>query len=300
MAVSVGVLGVGRMGLPIVSRLVDHGFRVSAFDTRQDIAGAVREAGAGWPDSGKRLAGSVDVLVTVLPGRRELEAALGGPHGLLRSMTAGSLWLDLTSGDPALTRELAGEAAGLGIGAVAAPMGGGPAEAAHGRLTFFAAGPDRDVLRVLPLLGALARADGVERAGDRAEDGQTVKLLANLLWFGQAVVVTEALLLGQSLGVTPATLRDILPRTAGGSRFITEHLDLLLSGDYAESFGLDRCVEELETVTGLAADAGTPFEASELVTRLHREALERFGPVPGELLVARLLEERAGRELRAP
>jgi hypothetical protein len=58
-------------------------------------------------------------------------------------------------------------------------------------------------------------------------------------------------------------------------------------------------VEELDTLASLAREQGVPFELSSLVARLHGEALERFGAVDGELLAARLLEERAGRELRS-
>src|SRR5690606_3181345 len=120
------------------------------------------------------------------------------------------------------------------------------------------------------------------------------------LWFGQAVAVTETMLLGQAMGVSPAVLRRALASSAGGSVFIDRHLDVLLAGGYMEDFGLDRIVEELDTLVVLADRTGTPFELSGLIARLHREALERFGPIEGELLVARLLEQRAGRELRRP
>ena len=89
-----------------------------------------------------------------------------------------------------------------------------------------------------------------------------------------------------------------LASSAGGSVFIDEYLDKLLDGDYLESFGLDRIVEELDTLADLAREEGVPFELSELVVRLHRDALEKFGAVDGELLAARLLELRAGRDLR--
>ncbi|ABS04887.1 hypothetical protein [Kineococcus radiotolerans] len=56
-------------------------------------------------------------------------------------------------------------------------------------------------------------------------------------------------------------------------------------------------MEELEVLDGLAAEHGTPFGLAREVTRLHREALARFGPVDGELLAAALLEERSGRPL---
>jgi 3-hydroxyisobutyrate dehydrogenase len=275
---TIGVLGVGRMGRPIASRLREAGFAVTVFD----IAGPI-EGFDNAPDAAA-LAAVADVLMTVLPGRRELEAA----SGVIAALRPGALWLDLTSGDPRLTEALASTAPA----SVGAPMGGGPDDAGAGTLTFFVGGADADVARARPVREVLGR---VERAGERPGDGQTVKLIANLLWFGQSVAVTEALLLGRELGIDPRRLRDILPRTAARSVFIDDYLDRLLAGDYAETFGIDRVVEELETLTALAD--GVPFELSSLVARLHREALDRFGPVDGELLAAKLLEERGGAAL---
>ena len=277
----IGVLGLGRMGAPIAARLAAAGFEVQGYDPR---GGAHSTAG-----SARELAASVDVLITVLPGRAETEAVL---PDLLAVMKPDALWLDLTSGDPALTERLA-----RGARAVGAPMGGGPAEAQAGTLTLFVGGAETDVDSLRPLLETIA--SRIEPAGERPQDGQIVKLLANLLWFGQAVAVTEALLLGVKLGLTMTAMRDILPRSAGGSSFIDTHLHRLLAGDYAETFGLDRCVEELDTLVALAESAGTPFALSTLVDGLHREALAAFGPVDGELLVAKLLERRAGIDLSA-
>jgi 3-hydroxyisobutyrate dehydrogenase len=100
------------------------------------------------------------------------------------------------------------------------------------------------------------------------------------------------------MGLELASLRGALAASAGGSAFLDRHLGSLLSGDYLETFGLDRCVDELEITASLAAENDVPFELSGLVTRLHREALARFGAVDGELLVAKLLEERATTRLR--
>jgi 3-hydroxyisobutyrate dehydrogenase-like beta-hydroxyacid dehydrogenase len=283
---SVGILGAGRMGLPLSARLVHRGYPVTVCDPAVS-ADTIGSIGASVEVDAAALAASVEILITVLPGRRESAEVM---PALLGSMTQGSLWLDLTSGDPELSIALA--AAAPHVAAVAAPMGGGPAAAAAGELTFYVGGYDERAARILGTLGA------VEQAGPNPADGQTVKLLANLLWFGQAVAVTEAMLLGQAAGVAPSVLRRTLAASAGGSAFIDRHLDALLAGDYLEDFGLDRVVEELDTLVGIADRTGTPFELSGLVTRLHRAALERFGPVEGELLVAKLLEQRADRELR--
>ena len=252
------------------------------------------DAGLQVSDDANALAAESDVLLTVLPGSAEL-AALYGWKSALGALHPGSTWVDLTSADPRVVERVAGGLGSRGIHAVGAAMGGGVDAARARTLRFFVGGPSEDVARVEPLLDALGTVDHV---GDRVGAGHTAKLLANLLWFGQVAAVTEALLLGQSLGIEPARLRDSLAASAGGSRFIDDSLDALLDGDYLEHFGLDRVVEELEILEALAADADVPFELSATVVRLHRDALARFGAVDGELLVAKLLEERAGRTLR--
>ena len=120
-------------------------------------------------------------------------------------------------------------------------------------------------------------------------DAHLVKLLANGLWFGQVVAVTEALLLGRAHGLDDERVRALLAASAGGSVFLDRHAPRLLAGDDMTDFGLDRVVEELHTLQALADDAGTPHRLQRLVAEVHRQALTEFGPVGGELLAARLL-----------
>lgn len=290
---TIGLLGLGRMGLPICARLISAGFTVTVYDPSPDAMTSASALGASAASRLTDVAAAADILCTVLPGRAEIEA---NAAAFLGAMRPGTVWLDLTSGDPSLTNRLVELAAIGDVRAVTATMGGGPAEAASGSLTLFVAGKQPEVERLSGVLGALAGA--IEHVGPNPADAQTVKLIANLLWFGQVVAVTEALLLGQRLGVSASTLRRVLPASAGASAFIDRHLDLLLDGDYAETFGLERCVEELRTLRDLAEAHGTPFELSSLVTRLHEQALARYGAVKGELLAAKLLQERAGQLLR--
>lgn len=289
----VGVLGLGRMGLPIATALRAAGFEVVAFDPSPERSKLATDAGLAVAASSDDLAATVDVLITVLPGPIELEYALVA-QGVIDRLGGGALWLDLTSGAPDVAERLAAFASDRGVATVGAPMAGGPAAAATRSLRFFVGGAPAAIERAEPLLIALGGSGAIERIGDRVGSGHIAKLLANLLWFGQAVAVTEALLLGVSLGVRVDVLRRSLASSAGGSVFIDEYLDRLLAGNYLETFGIDRCVEELETLVRLAELQAVPFELSSNVARLYREALERFGAIDGELLAARLLEERAG------
>ncbi|WIB77976.1 NAD(P)-dependent oxidoreductase [Curtobacterium sp. MCPF17_002] len=287
-----GVAGIGRMGTPIAGLLSRH-FRLGAFD----VIPARRDAvtGSQWHPSLTALADASDVLVTVLPGPGEVRTCM---LETLPALRPGSLWLDLTSGDPNLTAQLADEAERRNVAVVSAPMGGSVAEAAAGNLVFYVSGHDDAVERAAPILETLSGPDGVHRAGTRAEDGQIVKLLANGLWFANALAASEAMLIGQALGLGAAGLHKLLRDSAGGSRFLDDHLGRLLDGDYLTTFGIDRIVEELGTIHSMSRTANVATPMLDASARLHRAALERYGPELGELLAVKLLEEQAGRQLR--
>ncbi|MCS5723703.1 NAD(P)-dependent oxidoreductase [Herbiconiux sp. CPCC 203407] len=308
----IGVLGLGRMGLPIARALAERS-TVVAFDPRGERRRALVRAVDDTGDSARlELADGVpeasegaDALVTVLPGPGEFEASADDVIGAL---PAGALWVDLTSNDPRVLAATEGRARSAGIALVSAPMTGGPAAAETATLGFTVSGDPAAIDRAHPLLEALCGGVGggvggvgrITVAGDRIGDACTVKLLANLLWFGQVAAVTEAMLLGASLGLEPARLHRMLADGPGASTMLSRDYPAVLRGDWMPAFGLDRVVEELDTLSSLAAETGVPFELSEQVAELHRQALERFGPADGELLVARLLEERAGTPLREP
>ncbi|WP_223627257.1 NAD(P)-dependent oxidoreductase [Microbacterium sp. EST19A] len=288
----IGVVGLGRMGTPITEAL-RRDLPVGVFDADLDRRGAV--PGARWFPTLPALAEAVDVLITVLPGPRELSACMADA---LPALSPGSLWIDLTSGDPVVTRDLAERSRRLDIDVVSAPMGGSVGEVKAGGLVFFVSGQDSAVAKAIPILRRLSRRDGIRRTGARAEDGQIVKLLANGLWFANAVAAAEAMLIGQSLGIPSSELHALLRDSAGGSRFLDDHLDKLLEGDYFATFGIDRVVEELDTIAAMSASAGVATPMLDASAALHHQALDRFGPVLGELLTVRLLEASAGQQLR--
>ena len=291
----VAVVGAGRMGLPISRNLAAAGWNVVVTDIRPEVADAVRTAGAHWEPSAETAAAAADVLVTVLPGIPEIRSLMSGPASLLRALPTGAAWLDLTSSSPSPMRAIQDDARSRGVAVLEAPMGGGPENAAAGTLQLFAGGDVTTYEFLLPVLETIA--DRISLVGG-AGSGYTAKLLVNLLWFGQAVASAEAMLLGQAAGLDVEALRALLANSAAGSDFLRHDMGRVFAGDYLPLFGVDRCVEELEAVTELFRDHGVPSELSEVVTRVHGQALERFGPVDGELLAVALLEERAGTLLR--
>ena len=279
------------MGLPVCGRLVEHGHEVAVADADPAREPRVRDLGAAWHDSNRGVARAADVLLTILPGTPELVAAMAEA---LPALEPGSVWIDLTSSTPATREELGASAAAAGVEYLEAPMGGGPPEAATGDLQLFVGATEPALAAQRPLLETLGR---VEHMGGPGQ-GYAAKLLVNLLWFGQAVAVGEALLVARRAGMDLDTVRAALLRSPAASRFIERDLDKLLDGDYLTTFGLDRCCEELDAAVALAGRLSVPAEVSSCVAEQYAEALRRFGPVDGELLAVALKEETAGTVLR--
>lgn len=289
----IGILGLGRMGLPLCASAVRAGYPVVASDVRPHLEHEIRRFGADWAADETEAGAAADVLITVLPGSEELETAM---TVALPAMRGGSTWIDMTSSSPPVGDALAGRAGELGIDCLDSPMGGGVDAAHGGALQLFVGGPAELVERHRRLLEVFGTIEHVGGPGA----GRSTKLLVNLLWFGQAVASAEALLLAEKAGMDVEVVRAVVGRSAAANAFLRHDLDALLEGDYIESFGVDRCCEELDAAVALAGRLGVPAEFSTLVAWTYGRALARYGPVGGELLAVRVLEEEAGVDLRRP
>jgi 3-hydroxyisobutyrate dehydrogenase len=293
----IGFVGIGRMGAPMCANLVNAGYQVVAGDVRSERETVAVACGARWSPTTAEVAAAADVFITMLPGPREVHEAMLGSGNALESLPVGATWIDMTSNSPTVVKPIRERARARGVEILEAPVGGGVPAAREGTLQLFVGGDAGLVERHRPLLEAIGDPERIAHVGGH-DTGYTTKLLVNLLWFGQAIATAEALLLGQRAGIDLEILQQTLGTSAAASEFIRRDLDALFAGDYLESFGLDRSCEELETVTALARGHELPFELSDLVDRIHRRALARYGAVDGELLAVALLEEEAGRQLR--
>lgn len=284
------------MGLPMCAALARAGHDVIATDKNAGRRAAVLSCGAAWQGSPAQAAATAEILITMLPGPQEVQVAMAGAAGALDTLKAGATWIDMTSNSPVAIRPLRELAIRRGLAVLEAPVGGGVLAARQGRLQLFVGGEASLLAKHRALLECLADPSLIAHVGGPGA-GYTVKLLVNLLWFGQAVATAETLLLAKRAGIDTQVLQQTLNNSAAAGHFIGCDLPALRHGDYLTSFGLDRICEELETVTDLAASFQVPFELSRQVQRIYQEALDRYGPADGELLAVALLEEQAGIDL---
>jgi 3-hydroxyisobutyrate dehydrogenase len=113
----VGFIGLGRMGLPMCANLVRAGYELTAGDLRPGRQDAAAACGARWGGTAAEVAITADVLITVLPGTRELhDMMMVMPGGVLAVLPRAATWIDMTSTAPATGRVLARAALASGVG----------------------------------------------------------------------------------------------------------------------------------------------------------------------------------------
>ena len=270
------------------TRLTQQGVGVVATDVRLDTRSAVIAAGAQWAGSLTQMGACTEVVITVLPGPSEVSAIC---EPLTAALSPGSTWIDMSTATPFVAGEIARSAAAHNVRTLDAPVGGGPAEAREGRLLAFVGGSSEDLQSQREVLDTLT--DRVLHVG-AAGSGYAVKLLVNLLWFGQAVANAEALSIAVRAGLDPETVRYAVQQSAAASRFMEHDAPALMRGENLTSFSLARCVEELAGVLTLGSELDVPLALGERVTEIYAEALNHFGDIDGELLAARRVTEQAG------
>lgn len=293
-----GFIGLGNMGGPMSRNLLRAGYDVAVHDVRREAAIEHEALGAVWATTPAEAGRDRDVVITMLPTPRHVEAVLLGPDGLLAALAPGSVWIDMSTSVPEVADRVRAAVADRGAEVLDAPVSGMAAGANSGRLQIFVGGPTGVYERVRPVLEVLGDPARIMLVGGHGA-GYTVKLMINLLWFTHLVATTEVLSIGTSAGVDLTVLRDALLASPAASNFLDRDvLSVLRDGDYDESFAIALACKDLGLAVDLARDLKVPVELSALVEQVFRRARRAYGDLAGEMTPVRLWEDLLGAPLR--
>ncbi len=249
---TVGFVGVGRMGAPMVRRLIGVGYEVRALGRTGEKRLAAEDLGAAGVGDVEQVGRDADaVIVCVFTDEQVRQICL--EDGLLDAMAAGSVLVVHTTGSPRSARAIAERAAAHGVAVVDAPVSGGPHDVAAGTVTVFAGGEDDAIARVRPLLGSYA--DPVLHVGGVGA-GQKVKLINNILFAANIGLVAEAVRLGERLGVDEANLLAALPHGSGTSRALASIAATGSVSAFAAAVG-EFIGKDVSVIRSTAADLGS-------------------------------------------
>jgi 3-hydroxyisobutyrate dehydrogenase len=269
--------------------ILSSGFPVNAYDVDEGMVEEFARKGATPARSPAEAAEEADVLITMLPGPPQIEAAMLGTEGALATMRPGSAWVDMSSSNITTARRVIDAAGSNRFAMLDAPVTGGVMGAQEGTLQIFVGGEKEVFERHLPVLKAMGDSDRIFHVGGRGA-GYAVKLCLNLLFFIHVAASAEVLTLGTKAGVDLDVLHRLLVGSGASSRFLERDMLSIFEGDYREYFRPALACKDLSLAVELGRENGVPLEISALVEQIHRRALAQYGD-GGQLLAVKLLED---------
>ncbi|MFN6251482.1 MAG: NAD(P)-dependent oxidoreductase [Acetobacteraceae bacterium] len=282
--------GIGNMGWPMAANLVKAGFEVTVCDVVPDRAASfATETGAKAAATPAEAASGADCVVMIVPTSKQVGEAV---EAMLPSLKPGMLVIDMTSGQPGRTREIAAMLEGHGVPMIDCPVSGGVPRAKSGQLAIMVGGAAAEIDRAEPVLKAMGTS--IYRCGDIGA-GQAMKALNNLVSAGGYLIGIEALLIGQRFGLDPTTMVDVLNASSGMNNSTQKKFkEYVLSRRFDAGFGLDLMVKDLSIALEVGRETTTPAPFSALCREMWLAASTSLGPGVDHTALAKMLEQMTG------
>jgi len=293
--VELGFVGVGRMGGPMASRLLDAGHQLVVFDTSADATAPLAARGARVAGSAGEVASLVPIIFVSLPTPNIVQTVALAPGGLISGATV-RIVIDVSTTGPGVAGTVAKALAEKDITYVDSPVSGGIAGAMKGTLAVMVACPKATYDEVEPLLKNFGK---TFYTGEKAGLAQTAKLANNLLAAAAIVLSSEAVVMGVKAGLDPKVLIDIINAGSGRNSATQDKFPravLTRTFDFGFATGLSYkdvrlCIDEAEAL-------GVPMVAGAAVRQMLAITQAKFGFDSDFTSVARVVEEWAGVEIK--
>ncbi|WP_110971015.1 MULTISPECIES: 3-hydroxyisobutyrate dehydrogenase [Pseudomonas] len=208
----IAFVGLGNMGAPMARNLIKAGHSLNLFDLNTTILAELAELGGHISDSPRDAASNAELVITMLPAAAHVRGVYLGENGVLAGVRAGTPVVDCSTIDPQTIRDVSAAAAKQGVDMGDAPVSGGTGGAAAGTLTFMVGGSDELFATLQPVLAQMGR--NIVHCGG-VGTGQIAKICNNLLLGISMVGVSEAMALGNALGIDTKVLAGIINSSTG-------------------------------------------------------------------------------------
>lgn len=271
---AVGFVGLGNMGNPMAKNLLKHGYPIVAFDLFPEACKEIQESGAQITDSPADVAERADRIITMLPSSPNAIEVYTGANGILKKVKKGSLLIDSSTIDPAISKELARASEKAGAVFMDAPVSGGVGAARSGNLTFMVGGVEQEFDAAKELLSCMGA--NVVYCGE-VGTGQAAKICNNMLLAIGMIGTAETMNLGIRLGLDPNLLSKILNMSSGRcwSSDTYNPVPGVMEGvpssnNYQGGFGTTLMAKDLGLAQDSATNTKTPTPLGSLAHQMYR------------------------------
>jgi 3-hydroxyisobutyrate dehydrogenase len=258
---SVAFLGLGMMGTPIATRLMEAGNDVTVWNRTTERAAALAPMAFAVATTPRDAVTGAEFVITMLATPEAVTEVLYGTDGAESGLEPGQVWIDMSTIGP---EEFRGLVARLpaGVAAVDAPVRGSVPEATEGRLQVFIGADDPLYEKAQALLAPLGEVRHVGPLGS----GAAAKLMVNLTLVTSMVAFGEAMALAEALGLDRTTTLDVLAESPIGSTVRAKRA-YVEAGQFPPSFKLSLATKDMRLVDQAAVTAGLQLPAAKAAHR---------------------------------
>ena len=245
------------MGAPMAINLLKAGHRIRAFDLNADALTPLLEKGAARARDAADAADGAEIVITMLPNGEHVEAAIFGDKGVVETLSAESLLIEMSTIAPSVTDRIGKRLAARGRAMIDAPVGRSSKHAEEGKLLIMIGGAAADVERARPVLACLG--DLLVHCGPLGAGGR-MKIVNNYMSVSLNLLTAETLVLAEAAGLTPEQARQVMLGTVAGQGHMgTTYPAKVLRGDLTPGFMVDLAHKDLGLALELGASLNVPM-----------------------------------------
>ena len=267
-----GFVGLGVMGAPMATHLIEAGYQVAAWNRTASKADHLKVLGARIASTPADVALGADVVFICVGDTPDVEEVLFGRDGIASGIAPGSLVIDCTTISPEAEEEYSRKLSVRGVHYLDAPLTGGQKGAVEGALTFMVGGAAEDIERARPYF--LAMGKKVVHAGP-AGHGQRLKSVNQLVCAIHLLALGEGLAFARELGLDLASAREVLISGAARSWALEVYGEKILRDDFTPGFALKWQAKDTRIALEAAKRLGLDLPGLKLADQRLREALNQ-------------------------
>ncbi|MEA2933939.1 MAG: hypothetical protein QOD74_585 [Variibacter sp.] len=291
-----GFIGTGRMGLPMVRRLIAAGHTITAYDASADALAHAEALGAKGAASPAEVAHSTETVLASLPTPNIVRAVALGPNGVIEGKTVRT-FVDLSTTGSRAAREVASGLRAKTIVQLDAPVSGGVGGAEKGTLAVMVSGPRASFDPLADVLGVIGRTFFI---GEESGLGQTMKLVNNILSANAMAASAEAMVVAAKAGIDPGIAIDVINAGTGRNTATVDKFPrAILPGTFDFGFATGLMLKDVRLFLTEAEALGVPVDIAQAVACAWTTTADEIGPEKDFTTVIQPLEARAGVKVRS-
>ena len=266
---TVGWIGLGKMGAPMSRHIAAAGHSLHAYDPADEARQSAQAAGAHIEADALAVIAAAPIVFLSIPNDAVLTSLVLGPSGLAAAMKPGTIMVETSTVSPRASAEVATALSAAGALYLRAPLSGSTAMAEAGTLTVLASGDEAAYRRVEPLLSAFSTRRFYLGPN---EEARYLKLAVNMLVGATSALLAEALTLGQKGSLSIDQMLEVICESAVASPLIAYKREMLCQRDFSPAFTVEQMIKDFDLVIDTARDEHVPVFLVSLIRQQYEAA----------------------------